>query len=158
MLGHPWIWRILTKFARIRTSKVCQHPTDRNEGRALHEGISLVPVIAVFTKYDQFRRETIFRLEDQGLDSSADPALLNAKVESIFKEQYLGNLTGSAPVVCLESENFIDQLACTTLIAVSQRCTSPAKSAMSLLKRLAMSSLVMLLHSCSWPSRRTIWS
>jgi hypothetical protein len=115
-------------------------------------------VIAVFTKYDQFRREIIFRLEDQGLDTSSDAALLNAEMEMIFKEQYLANLTESAPVVCLESENFVNQLASTTLIPVLQECTSLVKSVLSLLKRLAMSSRAMLLPLCSWLFRRTIWS
>ena len=63
-------------------------------------------MIAVFTKYDQFRRDTIFRLEDQGIDTSTDPERLNAEMERIFKEQYLAKLMESAPVVCLESEKF----------------------------------------------------
>jgi hypothetical protein len=113
--------------------------------RVKHEGISLVPVIAVFTKYDQLRRETSFRLEDQGLETSTDAALLNAEVEKIFKEQYLAKLPVSAPAVCLESEDFVNQPACTMLIPVPQECTNLAKSALSLLKRLAMSSLVVLL-------------
>ena len=113
--------------------------------RVEHEGISLVPVIAVFTKYDQLRRETSFRLEDQGFDTSTDAALLDAEVEKIFEEQYLAKLPVSAPAVRLESGNFVNQLACTTLIPVPQECTSPAKSVLSLLKRLAMSSLVVLL-------------
>ena len=74
--------------------------------RVQHEGISLVPVIAVFTKYDQFRRETIFSLEDQGFDARTDLARLNAEMERTFKEQYLAKLTGSVPVVRLESEEF----------------------------------------------------
>ena len=61
----------------------------------------------------------IFRLEDRGLNTSTDQALLNAEVERIFNEQYLAKLTGSTPVVCLESENFVNQLACTILIPVS---------------------------------------
>ena len=112
--------------------------------RVTHGGISLVPVIAVFTKYDQLVRETSFRLEDQGLDTS-DAVLLNAEVEKIFKGQYLAKLPVSAPAVCLESENFVNQLACTMLIPVPQECTSPTKSVLSLSKRLAMSSLVALL-------------
>jgi hypothetical protein len=80
------------------------------EMRVKHKGISLVPVIAVFTKYDQFRRETIFMLEDQGFDASTDPALLNAEMERTFKEQYLAKLKGSIPVVRLESENCVVQL------------------------------------------------
>jgi|SRR6266850_3658924 len=126
--------------------------------RVEHEGVSLVPVIAVFTKYDQFRRETIFRLEDQGFDTSTDPARLNAEMERIFKEQYLAKLMGCAPIVRLESENLVNQLACTALILVPQKCTSLAESVLNLLKRLAMSSLAELLPSCSWLFRRTIWS
>jgi len=156
MLGHLWIWRILTKFAWIRTLKVRPHPIF--EMRVEHEGISLVPVIAVFTKYDQFRRETIFRLEDQGLDTSTNPVLLNAEVERTFNEQYLAKLTGSEPAVRLGGENFVNLPACTMLIPVPQECTSPAKGVLSLSKRLAMSSLVALLPSCSWLFRRTIWS
>jgi len=91
----------------------------------------------------------IFRLEDQGLDTSTstDPVLLNAKVEGIFNEQYLAKLTVSAPVVHLESENFVNQLVYTLLIPVLywQKCISLAKSILSLLKRLAMSSLAVLL-------------
>jgi hypothetical protein len=64
-------------------------------------------VIAVFTKFDQFRREINFRLEDQGLDPSTDPGLLNAEVERIFEKQYLANLRGAAPFVRLESEDLI---------------------------------------------------
>ena len=76
--------------------------------RVQHEEISLVPVVAVFTKYDQFRRETSFRLEDQGFDPSTDTALLNAEVEKVFEEQYLAKLPVSAPAVCLESESFVN--------------------------------------------------
>ena len=117
--------------------------------RAEHERISLVPVIAVFTKYDQFRREIKYILENQGLDTSADAVLLNAEVENTFKEQYLAKLPVSAPAVRLESENFVNQLACTTLIPVPQECTNLAKNVLNLLKRLAMSSLAVFFPSCS---------
>jgi hypothetical protein len=65
-------------------------------------------VLAVFTKYEQFRREISFKLGDQGLDTSTDPTLLDAEVERIFEEQYLAGLTGSPPVVRLESEDFVN--------------------------------------------------
>jgi|SRR6266850_4377176 len=109
--------------------------------RVEHDRISLVPVIAVFTKYDQFRREIKYSLEKQGTDE----ALLNAEVKRNFEEQYVAKLPVSAPAVRLESERFVNQLACTTLISVPQECTSPAKSVLSLLKRLPMSSLATLL-------------
>jgi len=113
--------------------------------RVEHEGISLVPAIVVFTKYDQFRLETRFRLEDRGLDASTDTALLNTEVEKIFQEEYLAKLPVSAPAVCLQSESFVNRPAFTMLIPIPQECTSPAKSVPSFLKRLAMSSLVALL-------------
>jgi hypothetical protein len=62
-----------------------------------------VPVIAVFTKYDQFRRDVRMKLEDQDRDSD-DPTALNAEVERIYKEEFLAHLKGSSPVVRLESE------------------------------------------------------
>jgi len=111
-------------------------------------------VITVFTKYDHFRREIGFKLEDQ----NRDPALLDTEVENIFKEEYLAELRESAPFVLLESECFFDQLACSTLNHVLQGCTRRANSVLSLLKRLPMSSLAASLLSCSWLFRREIWS
>jgi hypothetical protein len=70
-------------------------------------------VIAVFTKYDQFRRDIRMKLEDQ----HRDPALLNDEMEAIFSEQFLANLEGSPPFVCLESEDFVNQPIFTTLIS-----------------------------------------
>jgi hypothetical protein len=63
-------------------------------------------VIAVFTKYDQFRRNIGIKLEDQHRDSS----LLDAEVESVFNEHYMAGLPGppSPPFVRLESEDFDD--------------------------------------------------
>ena len=60
----------------------------------------LVPMIAVFTKYDQFRRDIMMKLQDQ----HRDPALLNDEMESIFSEQFLANLEGPPPFVRLESK------------------------------------------------------
>jgi hypothetical protein len=116
-------------------------------------------VIAVFTKYDQFRREVRMKLEDQRRNS--DPLSetdFGAEMEKIFNENYLDNLGGSPPFVCLESEKFVNNLACTMLIAVPKECTSMASSALSLLKRLPMHSLVELLALCSWLCKRIIWS
>jgi hypothetical protein len=59
-------------------------------------------VIAVFTKYDQFRREIKMKLEDQ----DRDPAQVDNDVENIFKEHFLGKLKGSPPFVRLESKDF----------------------------------------------------
>jgi hypothetical protein len=63
-----------------------------------------VPVIAVFTKYDQFRRNIGIKLEDQ----HRDPSLLEVEVERVFNQHYLAGLTGPPPFVRLESEDFDD--------------------------------------------------
>jgi hypothetical protein len=64
-------------------------------------------MIVVFTKYDQFRRDMIARLEDQGHDA-IDTVLLNAEMERIYNKEFLAHLTDSPPVVCLESEKFVN--------------------------------------------------
>jgi hypothetical protein len=63
-----------------------------------------VPVIAVFTKHDQFRRDIKIKLEDQ----HRDPSLLDTEVESVFNEHYMAGLTGPPPFMRLESEDFDD--------------------------------------------------
>jgi hypothetical protein len=68
-------------------------------------------VIAVFTKYDQFRLNIRFKLEDRGINITDNPALLNAKVKKVFEEQYLAKFNRPAPFVRLESENFVNRLA-----------------------------------------------
>jgi len=103
-------------------------------------------VIVVFTKYDQFKREVRMKLEDEHGDSADLDA--DAEVERIFNERYLANLRGS-PFVRLESEDFVDQLARTTLIDVFQGRTSLANVVLILFTRLPMRSLAALLASCS---------
>ena len=61
-----------------------------------------VPVVAVFTKYDQFKRDIRMRLEDEGRDPRME---LNTEVENIFNQHYLANLNGRPPFVRLESED-----------------------------------------------------
>jgi len=61
-----------------------------------------VPVIAVFTKYDQFKRDIKMKLQDEGRDRETD---LNAEVENIFNQHYLAGLNGPPPFICLESED-----------------------------------------------------
>ena len=78
----------------------------------LTRGIFQVPVIAVFTKYEQFRREVMMKLEDQ----KRDLALLKTEMEEVFKNHYLSNLPGSPPFVCLESEDSVNMAAWITLI------------------------------------------
>ena len=65
-----------------------------------------VPVIAVFTKYDQFKRDMKMKLEDEG---SVPETHFAAEVESLFARYYLDNLSGLPPFVRLESEDFFSQ-------------------------------------------------
>ena len=65
-------------------------------------GIFQVPVIAVFTKYDQFRRNIKMKLEDERRDSSTN---LKDEAEHIFHQHYLASLRETPPFVRLESEN-----------------------------------------------------
>ena len=63
-----------------------------------------VPVIAVFTKFDQFRRHVKMMLEDEDRDSEAD---FHTEVENMFHQYYLGRLSGCPPFVRLESEDLL---------------------------------------------------
>ena len=59
-------------------------------------------MIAVFTKYDQFRRNIKMKLEDEHRDSSTN---LEDEAEHVFYQHYLAGLRGPPPFVRLESEN-----------------------------------------------------
>ena len=61
-----------------------------------------VPVLAVFTKYDQFRHDTKMKLEDEGRNPEMD---LDAEMEKIFKQHYLAMLNGPPPFIRLKSED-----------------------------------------------------
>jgi hypothetical protein len=76
----------------------------------LTRGIFQVPVIAVFTKYDQFKREVNMKLEDQHRGRDSGPLTgtnFDAEMDKIFNEHYLADLVGSPPFVRLESEDLI---------------------------------------------------
>jgi hypothetical protein len=65
-----------------------------------------VPVIVLFTKYDQFRIDIAIMSEDPYCNS----ALLDAEVERIFNQDYLARLAGPPlfappPFIRLESED-----------------------------------------------------
>ena len=62
-----------------------------------------VPVIAVFTKYDQFKRDIKMKLEDEGRDPDTH---FDTEVESVFNRYYLASLSGPPPFVLLESADF----------------------------------------------------
>ena len=70
-----------------------------------------VPVIAVFTKYDQFKRNIKMKLIDEGRDPGTH---FDTEVESMFNQNYLARLSGPPPFVRLESESFVDQFTSTS--------------------------------------------
>ena len=59
-------------------------------------------MIAVFTKYDQFRLDIEMNLQDRGCSDSEMEA--PAEVKRVFKEHYLDNLGVAPQFVCLESK------------------------------------------------------
>jgi hypothetical protein len=65
-----------------------------------------VPVIAVFTKYDQFKRNIKMKMEDEGRDLGTH---FDAEVESVFNRYYLASLSGTPPFVRLQGEDFLNQ-------------------------------------------------
>lgn len=64
-----------------------------------------VPVIAVFTKYEVFRLEVRFSVEDKkGLDGKDLLNETGRECEKVFQEKYLNILGGEPKVVRLEGE------------------------------------------------------
>ncbi len=62
-----------------------------------------VPVIVVFTKYEDFQDNVKLDLEDKGMEASEEAAY--AECEKRFKEIYCKDVPGSLAVIKLESEN-----------------------------------------------------
>lgn len=84
-------------------------------------------MVAVFTKYDQFKRNIHMKLTEEGRDPGTQ---LDTEVEMMFNQHYLGGLSGHPTFVRLESEGFVDQFITPILISVlvgmhrsDQRCT-----------------------------------
>jgi hypothetical protein len=75
-------------------------------------------VIAVFTKYDQFKNDIEMRLEDQPRDTEAQP---HVEIDRVFHQSYLANLKGAPPYICLESKVSMTVETCTLLISLAQK-------------------------------------
>ena len=67
-----------------------------------------VPVIAVFTKFDQLKRNVRMKLNEA---TRGPKTHIDREVERVFNQYYLAGLgvSESPPVVRLESENFFNQ-------------------------------------------------
>ena len=63
-------------------------------------------MIAVFTKFDQFRRDVKIKLEDRVRDPKMH---LDDEVERIFNERYLAYLAGPPPFIRLQGEGFLNE-------------------------------------------------
>ena len=60
-------------------------------------------MIALFTKYDQFRLDVKMNLEDE----PGHPEVhIDAEVKRVFEQHYLAGLSGPPPFICLQSESF----------------------------------------------------
>ena len=99
-IGPRPIRSILRQFAQI--TMVCLLKYDSMDRIDIIVWDFQVPVIAVFTKYDQFKRNIRMKLEDEGRDQEID---LNVEVESLFNQHYLASLNGPPLFVHLESED-----------------------------------------------------
>jgi hypothetical protein len=64
-------------------------------------GIFQVPVVAVFTKYDQFKIDTMLKLEDENRYDEDD---FDEEVENRFDQRYLSGLEGHSLYIRLEGE------------------------------------------------------
>ena len=75
-----------------------------------------VPVIAVFTKFDQFKRDICMKL----IDATRGPKThLDREVERVFNQNYLAGLGGSSPpFVRLESEDFLNNFTPISIFAL----------------------------------------
>jgi hypothetical protein len=83
-------------------------------------------VIAVFTKYDQFRCDIEMKLEGRR-DAKAH---LHVEIDRVFNQEYLANLKEAPPYICLESEVSMSAETCTILISLMQKCTRTAQTVM----------------------------
>jgi hypothetical protein len=68
-------------------------------------GIFQVPVVAVFTKYDQFKIDTMLKLEDENRFDEDD---FDDEVEKRFDQRYLSGLGGHPLHIRLEGEADFD--------------------------------------------------
>jgi len=87
-----------------------------------------VPVIAVFTKFDQFKRDIRMKLADEGRDRDID---LDAETENIFNRHYLAMLNGPPPFIRLEKMQKHGQ-QCLGLIEMTANALSDSAVALML--------------------------
>ena len=60
-----------------------------------------VPIIAVFTKYEQLKFNVEMKLQDEG--EGAQPEVIEERAEEVFQAEYLGMIAGQPRYITLES-------------------------------------------------------
>jgi len=71
-----------------------------------------VPIIAVFTKYDQFKLDVEMELEDAKGGEGVLAQWVETEAERLFNVEYLGTVGGMPPYVRLQSESLAHLLHC----------------------------------------------
>ena len=66
----------------------------------------LVPIIAVFTKFDQFKFNVEMRLEDEGYDEPSQD-LVDATVRERLETEYIGAIQGQPRHVVLDGKSTV---------------------------------------------------
>ncbi len=67
----------------------------------------LVPIIAVFTKFDQFKFNVEMRLEDDGYEDPSQD-LVDATVQKRLKTEYIGAIQGQPRYVILDGKTTVN--------------------------------------------------
>ena len=99
MIGLPSTWDFSMSSVQIRMVCIVSY--------VIWVGLNIwckVPVIAVFTKYDQFKRDVKMKLVSRSMGNASMKDVKN-EAEKIFQEQYWSVIKGSSPrYVRLESK------------------------------------------------------
>ena len=66
----------------------------------------LVPIIAVFTKFDQFKFNVEIRLEDEGYEEPSQD-LVDATVQKRLETEYIGAIEGQPRYVVLDGKSTV---------------------------------------------------
>jgi len=66
----------------------------------------LVPIIAVFTKFDQFKFNVEIRLEDEGFEEPSQD-LVDATVQKRLETEYIGAIEGQPRYVVLDGKSTV---------------------------------------------------
>ena len=64
-------------------------------------------MIAVFTKFDQFKRDIQMKMEDEGRYNGNNLELFKTELENMFNKQYLASLSKHTLFVWLEGAHCV---------------------------------------------------